>query len=86
VIPPAAAEGAPREIGRLKEEIQRLEAENQTNRHEIEELRHKMEQLDTQQQEHNKELEGQIAASPRRYIERYWGEDRFVLTGWGAGT
>src|SRR5581483_9120728 len=33
-----------------------------------------------------KEVEKQASAAPRRYLERYFGENRFVLTGWGAAS
>ena len=89
----AAAE-ATTQTKQLREEIRRLREENERSRQRMEELERKMEQLEAKDEQKQKELEGQVtkevekqaAVAPRRYLERYWGENRFVLTGWGAGS
>lgn len=81
------------ETKQFREEIRRLRNENERNRQRMEELERKVEQLEARGEQKQKELEGtvakeverQAAVAPRRYLERYWGENRFVLTGWGAG-
>lgn len=82
------------EVRQLREEIRRLQEENDRNRRRTEELERKVQELEAKEEQRPKELEGRVAkevekqaaAAPRRYLERYWGENRFVLTGWGAGS
>lgn len=82
------------EVQQLREEIRRLREENERNRKRTEELERKVEQLETKATPQPKEIEKQVAAevekqtasAPRRYMERYLGENRFVLTGWGAAS
>ena len=82
------------EVKQLREEIRRLREENERNRQRTEQLERKVEELETKEEQKQKALEGtvaqevekQAATAPRRYLERYWGENRFVLTGWGAGS
>jgi hypothetical protein len=82
------------ETKELREEIRRLKEENERNHQRMEELERKVEQLETKEEQKQKAIEGtvakevekQTATAPRRYLERYWGTNRFVLTGWGGGT
>ena len=82
------------EVQQLKEEIRRLREENERNRKRTEELERKVEQIEAKEAQKPKEMEKQVAAevekqtasAPRRYMERYLGENRFVLTGWGAAS
>jgi len=91
---PYAVADSGNEAGQLREEIRRLREENERSRQRMEELERKVEQLETKDEQKQTELQGTVAkevekqasAAPRRYLERYFGENRFVLTGWGAAS
>lgn len=91
---PCAAADSASEVGQLREEMRRLREENERNRQRMEELERKLEQIQVKDEQRQNELEAkmakevekQAATAPRRYLERYFGDNRFVLTGWGAGS
>lgn len=83
---PATAGAQATDNRALKEELRRLREENERIRQRMEELERKVDQGETKHEQREQELEKEAAAAPRRYLERYFGENRFVLTGWGAGT
>lgn len=91
---PCAAADTGSEARELREEIQRLRDENERSRQRMEELERKVEQLEAKGDQKQKELEGEVAkqvekqstSASRRYLEGYFGENRFVLTGWGAAS
>ncbi len=91
-VPRAAADSAS-EVRQLREEMQRLRAENERNRQRMEDLERKLETIQVQEEKKQdaleakvtQEVEKQAASAPRRYLDRYFGDGRFVLTGWGAG-
>jgi hypothetical protein len=76
------------EVRMLKEEIQRLKAETERSQKRIEELEHKVEAVQQKGEEQQKQIESAVAGAPsagvvRDTIDRYWGEKRFTITGYG---
>lgn len=84
-VRPAIAED-PRQRSSDQEEIRQLREEAESTRKKTEELQRRIDRLEARDEERERALEQRIEAAPRRYLERYLGENRFVLTGWGAGT
>lgn len=76
------------EMRQLKQEIERLKAENERNQKRIEELETKVEAVEQRGEEQQKQIESAKAAAPsagivRDTIDRYWGQSRFLITGYG---
>lgn len=86
----ASAGDSPGQIRQLREEIHRLREENQRTQQRMEELERKLKEVEAQQGQavatQEQQMEERATTVSRRYLDRYWGENRFVLTGWGAGT
>jgi hypothetical protein len=82
------------EVQRLRQEVRRLRDEAERNRQRMEDVERKLEQLESKQQTTTQEVQEKVATevakqateAPRRYLERYWGDNRFVITGYGAGS
>ena len=74
------------EMRQLQEENRRIQEENQRVQERMKEVERKLEESEAAQAKQQEEVKTEIASAPRRYLERYFGEDRFVLTGWGSGT
>lgn len=93
-VRPVLAGAAPGEVEQLKREIQRLREENERNRQRTDELQRRVDEMAAQQRQQDAvadehvraQVEKEVTSGSRRYLERYWGSNRFVLTGWGAGT
>ncbi len=91
---PCAAADSSTETRELREEMRRLRDENERNRQRMEDLERKLQQIEAKDQQNQTEIEAKVAREvekqgsdgPRRYLERYFGENRFVLTGWGAAS
>jgi hypothetical protein len=78
------------EVRKLKEEIERLKSENEANRRKMEEFEKKLEQIESKSEEKQKELATEVAKGPspsalREALGSYWGDGRFVITGYGFG-
>jgi hypothetical protein len=78
----------PDEVRALKEEIRRLKAETERSQKRIEELERKVDAVQQKGAEQQKQIESAAAAPPsggvvRDAIDRYWGDNRFVIAGYG---
>jgi hypothetical protein len=84
----ANSDSSSSEVRMLKEEIQRLKAETERSQKRIEELEHKVEAVQQKGEEQEKQIESAVARAPsagvvRDTIDRYWGENRFMISGYG---
>lgn len=82
----AVAESPPGQRSDTQEEIQRLREETNNAGRQTEEMQRRLGELEAREKKREETTEQHFAPTLRRYLERYWGENRFVLTGWGAGT
>ena len=83
----SADPGSP-EVRKLKEEIERLKSENEANRKKMEEFEKKLEQIESRSEEKQKELAAEVSKGPspsalREALGSYWGDGRFIITGYG---
>jgi hypothetical protein len=89
--PPAVmADPDSSEVRKLKEEIQRLKEENEANRRKMDEFEKKLQAIEAKSEEKTKQVEAEIAKGPspgaiRQALGSYWGDGRFVITGYGYG-
>lgn len=74
------------EMRQLQEENKRIQEENQRIQERMQDVERKLEEGEAAHAKQEQELKTEITSAPRRYLERYFGEDRFVLTGYGAGS
>lgn len=67
-----------------------MRQENERDPQRTDELQRRVDEMSTQQgqkaaadDEHVRaQVEKEVASGSRRYLERYWGSNRFVLNGW----
>ncbi len=85
---------APSETRKLREEVRQLREERRRDQERIQQLEHRLDAVEAAGTQQEKKVETtvadevrkQTADAPRRYMDRYWGENRFVLTGYGTAT
>jgi Gram-negative porin len=87
---PTVASGASKGLPDVEAEIRELHEQNQRNQQRIKELEDTVRELKAQQAEKPKAAEQAKAQEPspdvmRRALDRYWGEHRFMITGYGSG-
>ncbi len=84
--PSWADPGSSNEMQQLRDEIQRLKAENERNQKHIEELEQKVEAVQKKGEEQQKQIESASSGAPgvvRDVLDRYWGQNRFMIAGYG---
>jgi hypothetical protein len=84
---PGAALAAGGQAKELLQEIEQLHQQNLQNEERIKQLEQKVNQLQASQEEQTKQVEAKVEEASgsivSRAVDRYFGQDRFVLTGYG---